>query len=544
MTYLHGKHTVTYGVSYQRRQNNNQTYSGARGSFGFTGINTEQIGANGLPVTGTGYDLADFLLDRPYSTSVTQYLNGNNSYYFRETALSSYVSDDFRARSGLSFISGLRWEYFGPFVEKNNRMANLDVAPGYTGVSVVTPNSEGAYSPGYYPQGLIKPQYLLFSPREGVAWKPFKERQLVIRAGYGIYYTGSVYSAFTSRLGQQPPFVDTINTTSGAGNVLTLEDGFHLLPAQRITNTFGVTPNYKPAYAQSWNYSMQQTFARIYVFQLGYQGTKGTHLDVLQSPNRAPLGGSSLTTQQRLEIPYAAEFNYDLSAGNSTYNALQISLFRRMARNRNFNLTYVYSKAIDDTSTLGGGVVQIVNDIRAERALSNNDQRHRLTFNSQIQSPVGPDRTSWRWHAIRGWTLNTQVTLNTGSPSTATVAGDPSGTGITGGARAEATGLPIAGAATGDYFNVAAFAIPVNGTYGNAGRNTIPGPINFSINGSFFRSFRIQEKHTLTFTVASTNLLNHVNVTGFGTTIGSVTQGLPTAAGAMRAVTAQMRFNF
>ena len=165
MTYIRAKHTVTYGVNFQRRQNNMLTNQNARGSFNFTGIGTEQIGANGLPVTGTGYDLADLLLDRPYSTSVNQYLNGNNSFYFRETAINAYVSDDFRVKSGLSITSGLRWEYFGPYTEKNNRMADLDVAPGYTSVAVVTPNSLGPFSSGYYPQGLIKPRYLLLSPR-------------------------------------------------------------------------------------------------------------------------------------------------------------------------------------------------------------------------------------------------------------------------------------------------------------------------------------------------------------------------------------------
>jgi hypothetical protein len=542
MTYIKGKNTLTYGVNFQRRQNNLLTNQGARGSFSFTGIGTQQVGANGLPVTGTGYDLADLLLDRPFSTSVTQYQNGNNSYYYRQTAINAYVSSDYRARSGLSFTSGLRWEYFGPYTEKNNRLANLDVAPDFSGVAVVTPNSPAKYSGGNFPQGLIEPRYLLFSPREAVAWKPWKNKQLVIRAGYGIYYTGGVYGGFTNRLGLQAPFVRALNTTTSPANVLTLENGFTGLPAQTITNTFAVARDYKPAYAQSWNYSMQYTVKRNYVVQLSYQGTKGTHLDVLQSPNRAPPGGSSLTTQQRLQITNASTFNYDQSVGNSIYNAAQFSFSRRMARSRSFNLTYVLSKAIDDTSTLGGGVVQIVNNIRAERALSNSDQRHRFTANYSIQSPVGSDRTSWRWHAIRGWTLNGQFTATSGSTFTATVAGDPSGTGITGGARAQATGLPVEGG-TG-YFNLAAYSIPLAGTYGNAGRNTIPGIANFNMNASVFRSFRIKDRHTLTFTVNSTNPINHVNITGFGTVIGSINAGIPATAGQMRNINAQLRFNF
>jgi trimeric autotransporter adhesin len=541
MTYIKGKHTVTYGVNFQRRQNNVETFQNSRGSFNFTGISTQQTGSNGLPVSGTGNDLADLLLDKPYSSSVNQYLDGNNSFYFRETAIGSYVSDDFRVKNGLSITSGLRWEYFGPYTEKYNRLANLDVAPGYTAVAVVTPNTLGPYSGSYYPQGLVQPKYLLFSPREGIAWKPFKNRALVIRAGYGIYYTGGVYGGFANRLGLEPPFVRAINTATSPANPLTLENGFTGIPSQTITNTYAVARDYKPAYAQSWNYSMQQTFAGNYVIQLGYQGTKGTHLDVLQSPNRAAPGGSSLTTQQRLQIKNASTFTYDLSEGNSIYNAAQVSLLRRMARNRSFNATYVFSKSLDDTSTLGGGVVQIVDNIRAERARSNNDQRHRFTFTYSVQSPVGADRTSWRWHAIRGWTLNSNISVISGSPFTATVSGDPSGTGIVGGARAQATSLPVLG---GDYFNLAAYIVPAAGTYGNAGRNTIPGITNFSMNANIFRTFRIKERHTLTFTINSANPINKVNVTGFGTVIGSINAGLPTTAAGMRTISAQLRFNY
>ena len=84
---------------------------------------------------------------------------------------------------------------------------------------------------------------------------------MVIRAGYGIYYTGGVYGDFANRLGLEPPFVRAINTTTSPSNVLTLENGFSGVPAQTITNTYAVDRDYKPAYAQSWNYSMQETFS-------------------------------------------------------------------------------------------------------------------------------------------------------------------------------------------------------------------------------------------------------------------------------------------
>jgi hypothetical protein len=213
-----------------------------------------------------------------------------------------------------------------------------------------------------------------------------------------------------------------------------------------------------------------------------------------------------------------------------------------MARGRSFNLTYVFSKAEDDTSTLGGGVVQIVNNIHNEWGLSNNDQRHQVRFNYQIQSPVGPERTSWRWHALRGWTLNGNLTATSGSTFTATVQTDYSGTGIVGSPRPEATGLSV-NSGTG-YFNTAAFTLPAAGTYGNAGRNTIPGIPNFSLNASVFRTWRVKERHQITFTVASTNPLNHVNVTGIGTVVDTPTYGLPQTAGGMRTLTATTRITF
>ncbi|MCU1330367.1 MAG: hypothetical protein JWN34_5737, partial [Bryobacterales bacterium] len=272
LTFIHGKHNMSYGGGFQRRQNNLQTHQGARGSFNFTGVITQAVGANGLPVSGTGYDLADFLLDRPYSTSINQYLGGNNSFYLRQTAANAYVSDDWRWKTNLSLTGGLRWEYFGPMTEKNNRMANLDVAPDYSAVAVVTPGATGPFS-GPYPNGLIESRKALFSPRVGLAWRPLKGKQVVVRAGYGIYYTGGVYNSFGNRLTLQQPFVRTLNQTTTPANPLTLEQGFTTLPAQTIQNTFAVDRNYDPAYAQSWNLSVQQTVYRNYVIQASYQGT-------------------------------------------------------------------------------------------------------------------------------------------------------------------------------------------------------------------------------------------------------------------------------
>ena len=536
---MHGNHTITFGAGVQRRQNNITTYANGRGSYTFTGAVTSQIGADGLTVNGTGYDFADFLLGRPQGTSVVNYTN--NAFYFRETAINSYISDDWRWKSNLSINAGLRWEYFSPFNEKYGHMANLDIAPGFTAVAPVTPGESGPYS-GTYPSGLMNPDYKLFSPRIGVAWKPWKDRQIVVRAGYGIYYNGGVYSQFANRLAIQPPFVDTVSLATSVAQPLTLENGFATIPTQTILNTWAVAKNYQPGYAQSWNFSIQKTLPHSFVIEAAYQGTKGTDLDVFLAPNRAT-PGSAFTAQQRLPIANATAFTFDESVGNSIYNAGQLRLTRRFADHMSFNVIYTLSKSLDNTSALNGNsVVQWENNLALERGLSSFDHRHNLRLNYTLQSPVSSQRAGLGWNLLRGWTIGGNFTASSGTPYTAVVIGDTAGTGVIGTLRAQATGIPVTGGS--GFFNTAAFTTPASGTYGDAGRNTIPGIPYYSLTASFFRSFRIDDKRRIEFRIDSTNPLNSVEIRGINTTVGSINYGIATNAYAMRSVTATARLRF
>lgn len=525
---IHGKQTITYGVGFQRRQNNITSDANARGTFNFTGVET-------------GYDFSDYLLGLPYQTSVVSYQDNNDARYLRETVVNGFATDDYRVLSNLTINGGLRWEYFSPYTEKYNQMANLDFTPDFTAVAQVLPGQTGPYS-GAFPDGFIKPDYKLFSPRLGIAWKPWKSKQIVVRSGYGIYYNGSVYGQLAAKLVGQPPFAVTTQLFQSTATPLTLENGFPMVESDLIANTFMVDKNYHPGYAQNWTTSIQETFARVYVLTVAYNGIKGTDLDVLQLPNRAPLGTPQLETQSSLMIANAGEFTYDNSVGNSSYNAAQVSIARRFSRGASFAILYTYSKAIDDSSTLGGGPVLIPNDIGGERALSPFDQRHVLRVNYNFQSPIGNTRTGYMATMFRGWTIGGVLNATSGTPFTAVVNGDTSGTGYTGNARADATGLPVT---TGSgFFNTAAFAVPAPGTFGDAGRDTIPGIPQFSLTASFFRSFRIDDKRRIEFRIDSTNPINHVNITSINTTVNSIQYGLPTAAGAMRSMTATVRLRF
>lgn len=545
-TWIHGKHTLSSGALFQRNQNNVKTDSNGRGSFSFSGLATSGFDAKGQPLAATGYDLADFLLGLPNSDSIRF---GDTTTYFRSTNYSFFGQDDWRMKPNFSVNFGLRYEYYGVPYELYGREANLDIARYFTAVAQVIPGQVGPYT-GEYPAGLVNPDRNNFAPRLGIAWRPWPKGKMVVRAGYGLYYNGAAYNGFARNLSAQPPFANTNSVITSSAALLTLATGFTITPpGKTITNSFAVDRFYRLPYAQTWNASIQQELPHRLVLQVSYLATKGTRLDTLRLPNRAA-PGSPLTSEERRQIGNATGFTFETSDADSIYHSGRVSLIRRFNRGASFNIDYVFAKSIDDAATFGGGLAQNDQDIRAERSLSNFDHRHVLNANYLITSPFGHN-SRWLSHRVlatkllEDWTLNGGIHAQTGSPFSPRVAGnlsDSAGTGANGTTRPDATGQPINGGA--GFFNTAAFILPLAGQFGDAGRNTIPGPSSVTLNASFGRGFGLGERRNLEFRFDANNILNHVNISSFGTTLNSTNYGLPLAAGAMRSMSVTMRFRF
>jgi hypothetical protein len=537
------KHTLTFGGSLRRMQINNLAENG-RGSFSFSGLETSGFNSSGQPLAGTGFDFADFLLGFPQSSSIRF---GSANTYFRAQAYSGYVNDDWRLKRSFSVSLGLRYEYFTPFTEKYGKIANLDIAPGFTGVAVVTPGQTGPYT-GAFPNALINDDKKLFSPRTGIAWRPLKSRALVVRAGYGLFFNGSIYNQFPSQLASQPPFATTGSATTSTADVLTLQNGFADTSKQNITNTYAVDKNYRVPYAQTWNMILQQTLHHGLVVSLGYMGTKGTRLDLLLQPNRSAPGGSPLTAEQRRLIGDAAAFTYDTSIGNSIYHALDAEISRRFQKGMSASVKYVFSKAIDNSASFGGGIAQDSYNLKGERGVSGFDQRHNLSVSYYAVSPVGERGAlktgKWGTRLFSDWALFGSLSLASGTPLTARVLGNLSNTGGTiGSGRAEATG---AGINEGPgFFNLLAFTIPPSGAFGDAGRDTITSPTRFGANLALSRSIKFGDgRRRVEFRFESSNFLNHVGYTSLGTVINASNYGLSLATAPMRSNTALLRFRF
>ncbi|HVP53339.1 MAG TPA: TonB-dependent receptor [Terriglobales bacterium] len=549
MIWSHGKHTWRWGGDFRRIQLNTETASNPRGSFTFTGVNTAQI-INGVATPGTGFDFADFLLGLPQLTSL-QF--GANNYHFRGNSWDLFVQDEWRMRGNLTLNLGLRYEYVSPYTEINNLIANLMITSlSFNSISVnrVLPGTPGV------PATLVHPDRSGFAPRIGLAWKPFAKT--VVRAGYGINYNTSAYSTIVQQLAFQPPFtmVQT-NRECFSGQPCTslvpnptLANGFaSSVPPSTVTNNYGVNPNYRMGYVQIWNLNIQRELKGDVLVNVDYTGTKGTHLDVLEAPNRNTTGTGLLNG----EVPV---FNFQTSQADSILHSGSLRVRKRLRHGVSIGGSYTYSKSIDDASTIGGGttvVAQNAFNLAAERGLSSFDQRHRFVADYLVELPFGHDK---RWLASKSlardlfgdWQWSGDWTIASGLPFSPQVIGSfgEVNSGVNGTLRPNLTGQPIAlpNPSVLEWFNTTAFAVPPAGGFGDAGRNSIEGPGTLLFDMAFTKVVPLGDVRVLELRAQMTNIFNTPQFTGIDTNVNSPTFGQVISVGSMRKIQMQARFRF
>jgi hypothetical protein len=543
MAWNHGRNNWRLGADYRRILQSFRSAKNSNGSFVFTGFATgEYIGGALQP--GTGNDFADFLLGLPQQTSLQL---GTNSYDFRANSYDAYLQDDWRIRSNLTLNLGVRYEYNGPYTEVQNRIANLDVAPQFASADAVEPGQTGTFF-GAYPASLVQPDRNNFAPRLGLAWKPLS--LTVVRLSYGINYNLAQYGTVIQNFAFQPPFADTQtnSVTDPATSPLTLVNGF---PAATggLTNNYAIDPNYRLGYVQIWNLDIQRQLPHGFLLNVGYNGTKGTHLD----------------EQRAILTANAQPFIYESSSADSILHSASVRLRKRMSSGIGFSASYVFSKSIDDASSVGLGAVVVAQDpfdIGADRSLSSFDQKHRFTGSWMYDLPFGENhRFASRGglsHILDGWQWSGSVTIGSGFYFTPNVRGGAVdiGRGVSGSERANY--VPGQGIALGDptslqWFNTAAFCSsatsascsnPNGSVFGNAGRNIIEGPGQFSLNMALSKTIQIRETRALELRLQATNVFNNVVFSAINTTVNSLAFGEVTSVGSMRKLTMVARFRF
>jgi hypothetical protein len=546
MSLTRGKHGFTWGGDFRRQLVDTSNATNARGTFLFTGA-------------VTGIPFADFLEGFAQETSLQ---SGADEYNFRSKTLDLFVQDNWRIAKNLTFNLGVRYEYVTPFIELSNQLVNLDVAPDFSAVAPVLLGQIGPITGKKFPNGLVNPDRNNFAPRLGFAWKPFSKT--VVRAGYGINYNIGQYGLMATQLGFQPPFAvaQTNPAPIGDPTALTLQNGFPAgitSSANHITNTYAVDPNYRLAYVQSWNLNIQQEIKTSLVVNIGYTGSKGTHLDIVRAPDQLPDGNprfAACTPTTAAATTCVQPFLFESSEGSSILHQGTLRVRKRLRNGLSLGGTYTYSKSIDDASSIGGGATVVAQndlDISAERSLSSFDQRHRFVADYLYDLPFGKDKKWLTTNGIAqalfgGLAFSGNVTLASGFPFSPRFFGTATdlSRGVTGAARPDVVpgqSIQLGDPTIQEWFNTAAFAAP-GGVFGTAGRNTITGPGMVSMNMAVSKTIQVKEMQSMELRLSATNVFNTANFTSIDSAFGSPTFGQVIGAGAMRKAQLTARYRF
>jgi hypothetical protein len=502
-----GKHFLRIGAEVDHR---NVTFGQARnprGNFSFDG-------------TYTGSALADFMLGYIKSDGLNPTHTNTDLWDFTQ---SYFVNDDWKLHPRLTLNVGLRWDYFAPYTQSDDRFADV-YQNGFQITQVYTP----ANSP--YGRGLIQPYRKDFGPRFGFAYRPPVWGEWVVRGGYGIYYTPEISNAiFAMAEGAQATAGATITgNLSGQPNVFFSNPFGSAATVGSLPFAVSNDQNLKDSYIQQWNLAIQHPLPGSIVLDVAYVGSKGTRLIVTYPDLNMPLtlvdprtpGLASLNSRRPDQL-FQRAVTADKSVGNSIYHALQVKAERRLSQGLTFLTSYTWSKSISGPSDIGGqvgggfyiGTPQNPFYMRGDRSVSGFDVTQRFVTTVLYDVPFFKNMKGAGRYVLDGWQVSTIMTAQSGFPTPVTSNLDTTGTGITSRPNEIADGdLPADKRTFKQWFNTAAFTQATYGSFGTAPRTDafrLPGLINFDF--SITKSFRIRERQNFQFRGEIFNLFNHYN---------------------------------
>ena len=506
LTLVRGAHTFKLGGEIRWSQFNISQEAAPRGQFTFNG----QFTHNSLD-DNSGSSLADMLLGLPIRANISTVIAMGN----RQHVPALFAQDDWKVTRHLTLNLGLRYDYFSPIVEVNNRQSNFDYATG----TLIQAATNGAS------RALVKGDKANFSPRIGFAFTPGDNANTVIRGAYGIFYAGQeIRTAAPLQLAYNLPFFyEPSFVSDGVTPVITVAQGFPSLDPSQAVNP-GVTsvdPNLHTPYYQSWNLAVQHALPGAISLEVAYAGSKGTRLQVVTDRNQDPVPGPG-DIQARRPYPLYGGFTSIQNTGSSNYNSLQVKAEKHLSHGLYFLSAFTFSKAINDLPEIccAAPFPQNSYDTTAERGLADFNQKLRWVFSFDYEIPFGGTKSHISNRAVDavlgGWHVGGIYTIASGFPFSPLLNSDTSNTGAQVAVRPNqiADGnLPRGQRTPARWFNTDAYPIPDGSTFffGNAGRNSLIGPGQNVFDGSLRKEFRFTERQRLEFRTEFFNAFNHPN---------------------------------
>ena len=456
-------------------------------------------------------------------------------------AFNLYAQDSWQVTKRLNVNYGLRYEYFGPMTSDKGDIANFIPGSGF----VVTNGSHPLFKPG-------KDH---FAPRLGIAYQPTNKPDLVVRAGFGVFYDQINLNPFLdfrppvaapqgiegNAFGPSPvstytaPFCGTLANGSfqwdavqsavcpagysNAGAANTSSSIFAGVQACSDPNclaatdpkglgVYSVSPNFRTPYFFNYNLQVEKSFGSAAVLQIGYVGSEGRKLNVVSNIN------------QNGAFPQFGAILQLNTIGTSNYNALQ-SVFRTRAwHGFTSQFAYTWSHSLDEVSEYRGAIATDAFNLRADYGNSDFDTRNLFTVDFTYDVPKAPWATSgWSKRVFNGYQVSSVWNFHSGQPS------DEGRLGL------DLIGNPYAGVNHSftrsipgiQWWNPAAFCEPGGsacpGATDDLARNKFTGPGFSDVDLSFIKNIPVTERVKIQLRADFFNLFNHIN---FASGVGSV----------------------
>lgn len=502
LTFTHGRHLLSFGAWLQRVQANDVLVQDQYGQASFT-------------------NLQSFLQG---TVSTYTYAPSYTPLGWRSLEGAFYAEDAIRVKPSIELRIGFRAESTNGWNEVNGRASNY--AFDSSGVIVTQP----VVGDSVFSENNAK---FLPAPRLGLAWSPFSSKKIVIRGGFGVYY--ALLDNLSYRLDQNAPF----NTVFAAKSIPFASIAPDATYASAKIIPSGVQPDLRTPTINSWSLKVEQQISPNTSFSVGYVGSHGYH-ELLSADANLP--ASTICPASPCPASYPAGTLYYpanaplannavsnttqwFSEGVSSYNGLEVDANRRLGRGLQFRGVYTFSKALDDgdnvnTSVATNSPAFVANplDPKADYGRASFDVRHAGVLNATYDLPFGrrsSDVHPWVERVLGNWQVSGIETVQSGLPFTPQLSYNPSNDGdsrnpVRPSMNPNFSGTLIEGGPN-QYFNPSAFLQPLPGTYGNLGRNTLPGPSLVETDFSAAKKFAFSERRALQFRAEIFNVFNHTN---------------------------------
>jgi hypothetical protein len=454
----------------------------------------------------------------------------------------AYLQDDIKVSAKLTLNAGVRYERIGNYNDILGVNTNFDPSlanpnPPATGTLqgwVVPSNFAAGFGGGGAipagvtqldnPWGIAGGGQNNFAPRLGVAWQPLPaSERLVVRGGYGLYYTRTVGQIIYNALSSGP--FRLAGNRSGVDNAsATFANPFQQpIPALSAFPAWGplaysqttalsassLAMNYRPPVTQQFSANVQTSLAGDLLLEVGYVGTRGNHLVRRRSLNQAqlaspsnPIRGVTTNTVANIlqRVPYqgwqASGLSVNESAGKGWYDGLEMSLTKRFSHGHQFLASYTFARARDTdaadffNSQVSGAALGNQNDDNARTGLTELNRPHRFVFSYLFEIPR-PGGDGVLGKVFGGWSVAGVTTIQTGQSLTITATNPNNVFGITRDRAQLAAGCSAGDLVTSgnvvdklsNYFNASCFApftiIGNDGRatdFGNSGVGMVRGP--------------------------------------------------------------------